>query len=228
LHREVVDAIGTSIVQGALRPGDVLPTEADLSGDLGVSRTVIREALRVLASKGLVETRPKTGTRVLPRARWQPMDPDVLRWQFAGDVEAPLYREILEIRSIIEPAAAGLAAARRTDEEAQEIMLLLERMELGVSDEIAYMEADIDFHAAILRATHNDLLGQMIATVANALEATRPITARVTGGRQREMPSHRAIAVAIQKGQSAKAIDAMSKCVAATTRDVESILRKEQ
>ncbi len=227
LHREVVDAIGTTIVQGIRRPGDVLPNEAELSSELEVSRTVVREAIKVLAAKGLVEARPKTGTRVLPRTNWQLIDPDVLQWQFSGDVDAALWMEILEVRSIIEPAAAGLAAVRRTDDEARGIMDLLDRMDAAVEDSAAYIHADIEFHSAILRASHNELLGQMIATVHNALEATRRITVHVPGGRQREMPNHRAVATAIVKGQRAKAVAAMTELVEATTRDVESVLRKE-
>src|SRR5437867_4809520 len=108
LHGRIVHAIGRRILGGDLQPGDLLPAEPEL----GASRTVVREAIKVLAAKGLVESRPKTGTRVRPRESWNLLDPDVLAWLQDGAVSEDLLRKLTEVRRIIEPAAAELAAAR--------------------------------------------------------------------------------------------------------------------
>src|SRR5881398_3488194 len=112
LHGELVHEIGVRILRGELRPGDLLPTEEELQGELAVSRTVLREAIKVLAAKGLVEARPKIGTRVRPRDAWNLLDPDVLAWQQRGAGSPSLLRALTEVRRSIEPAAAELAASR--------------------------------------------------------------------------------------------------------------------
>jgi GntR family galactonate operon transcriptional repressor len=225
LHRDVVEALGRPIVVGDRPPGDALPNEADLSLELEVSRTVVREAIKVLAAMGLVEVRPKTGTRVLPRSYWRLIDPDVLRWLFEREVDERPYREISEVRMIIEPQAASLAAVRRTDAEAREISGLLDRMALATKDPSTYIAADIAFHSSILRATHNDLLTQMTATIHAALEASRTVTVRVPGGPAKAMPHHRAVSDAIVSRRGAAASLSMRRLVGATWKDVESILQ---
>ena len=114
LHATVVEQIGLRIVQGDFLPGEALPNADDSSEMLGVSRTVLREAIKVLAGKGLVESRPKTGTRVRPRADWNFLDPDVLSWRYAGGVSADDVRALFELRRAIEPMSAALAAQRAT------------------------------------------------------------------------------------------------------------------
>ena len=111
LHGEVVHTIGLQIVSGHLRPGDPLPPEDELTSDLAVSRTVLREAVRVLAAKGLVLARPKTGTRVRERSDWNILDPDVLSWRAEAGYDQKLYEETTEVRLAIEPLAARLELA---------------------------------------------------------------------------------------------------------------------
>src|SRR5438034_2683712 len=126
LHGRIVHAIGRRILSGDLRPGDLLPAEPDL----GASRTVVREAVKVLAAKGLVESRPKTGTRVRPRDAWNLLDPDVLTWQQDGAAASEeLLRKLTEVRRIIEPAAAELAAARADAADIAALERALEAME---------------------------------------------------------------------------------------------------
>src|SRR5438046_5262201 len=117
LHGAVVHDIGLRIVQGELEAGDPLPTEDELSGELSVSRTVLREAIKVLAAKRLVESRPKTGTRVRQRAEWNLLDPDVLAWQLEAGPSPQFLEDTVELRAIIEPAAARLPAEPATDEQ---------------------------------------------------------------------------------------------------------------
>lgn len=225
LHRDVVEALGRPIVAGDRAPGDALPNEADLGLELAVSRTVVREAIKVLAAMGLVEVRPKAGTRVLPRSYWHLIDSDVLHWLFEREVDERPYREISEVRMIIEPQAASLAAARRSDDEAREIAELLDRMTLAADDPAAYIAADIAFHSAILRATHNDLLIQMTSTIHAALEASRKLTVRVPGGPAGATPRHRAVSDAIVAHRGAAAWRSMERLVGATWNDVEAILQ---
>ena len=135
LHGEVVHTIGLQIVNGDLQPGDALPPEDDLTSDLSVSRTVLREAVRVLAAKGLVEARPKTGTRVRERGEWNILDPDVLSWRTEASDDHKLYEETTEIRLAIEPLAARLAATRATDEEVAGIMEAYAGMAAGLDDQ---------------------------------------------------------------------------------------------
>jgi DNA-binding FadR family transcriptional regulator len=224
LHRDVVEALGRPIVRGDRRPDELLPNEAQLSLELEVSRTVVREAIKVLASMGLVEVRPKTGTRVLPRSFWRLIDPDVLRWQFDDEVDEHLYHEISEVRLMIEPRAAALASSRRSAAESEEIARLLSVMSATTHDPMAYIQADIAFHSAILQATHNDLLAQMAGTIHTALVASRKVTVRVPGGPARAMPHHHAVGEAIIAGQAPKAARAMERLVKATWSDVVSIL----
>src|SRR5919108_94538 len=111
LHGAVVHEIGVRIVRGELEPGDTLP-ENGLADEPAVSRTVVREAIKVLAAKRLVESRPKTGTRVRPRRDWNLLDPDVLAWQVEAGADTDFLAQALEVRRMIEPAAARLAAER--------------------------------------------------------------------------------------------------------------------
>src|SRR4249920_2142636 len=108
----VVNRIGMRIIGGDIAPAASLPNEADLCTQLGVSRTIVREATKVLASKGLLESRPKTGTRVRPPESWNLLDPDVLAWQWAAMPRAEFVREIFELRRAFEPTVAALAAMR--------------------------------------------------------------------------------------------------------------------
>ena len=112
LHGQVAHQIGERILRGDIAPGQSLPNEADLSEELNVSRTALREAIKVLAAKGLLESRPKTGTRVRSRDNWNMLDPDVLAWLFADGPNAAASEMLFEIREIFEPSAAAMAATR--------------------------------------------------------------------------------------------------------------------
>ncbi len=215
------------VVQGSLPPGSVLPSEAELSLKLKVSRTVVREALKVLAAKGLVDSRPKRGTRVLPRAHWSLIDDDVLSWQVNVGADIDFYRSVSEVRSIIEPHAAALAAERRADEELARMEALLARMGGSLGDRRDYIAADLDLHAAILQATHNELLLQMTGTLTVAWRASRDVTTRVPGGMSAAMITHRAVIDAISGRDVVRAQEAMTELVDIAARDVELVFSRE-
>jgi GntR family galactonate operon transcriptional repressor len=228
LHREVVGSLGRRIVRGELQPGLSLPNEADLSLELGVSRTVVREAIKVLASKGLVESRPKTGTRVLPRANWSLADPDVLRWRLETGPDAALLHEISEVRAFIEPHAAGLAAARHTTAEGERLARWLDQMEASLDDAEAYIAADLAFHSEILAATHNELLAQITGTVSAALEASREVSTQAPGGPRTAQGLHREVATAILAHDRDRAISAMEALIRRTAHDIDEVLHPSQ
>src|SRR5947209_723202 len=177
IHAAVVNGIGRRIVRGELAPGAILPEQGQLSRQLGVSRTVVREATKVLAAKGLVESRSKRGTVVLPRSQWRLLDPDVLAWLTEDGLDPEFLRSMFEVRLIIEPAAARLAAERATPDELAALEAAFEAM-AAAADEAAYLEADVRYHAMLVAATHNDHLVQLVAAFGPALQTGLRVATR--------------------------------------------------
>jgi GntR family transcriptional regulator, galactonate operon transcriptional repressor len=207
LHGEIVHRIGVQILRGDLRPGDALPVE-ELSTEFGVSRTVLREAVKVLAAKGLVEARPKTGTRVRPRGAWNLLDPDVLAWRFEASPDADFFRNIVELRRIVEPEAARLAAERATKEEIAELETVFRQMEAAMDDFDAYLEPDLRFHELILQACHNELLEHMagmMRAVFRALFVAAPPRTRSSSRRATALHGEIVSAVSTRNGAAAEA-----------------------
>ncbi len=215
LHRVVVDELGLRIVGGDLGPGQTLPPEADLSAALGVSRTVVREAIKVLAAKGLVESRPKVGTRALPRASWSLIDPDVLAWQVQAGPDPAFVADLVEVRDFIEPRAAEIAATRATPEERAALVGLQEELE-AAGETPASIRIDLALHAAILRATHNGLLAQMTGAIIAALDAGPVGQVQAPGGPVPLNHAHRLVVEAIGRADPAGARDAMEALIAST------------
>jgi len=176
LHGRVVDGVGLRVVSGRAVPGEILELDA-LADEFDVSRTAIREALKVLAGKGLIDARPKRGTFVRDRGAWNLIDPDVLRWQFDAMADPHMLDKLAEIRTMIEPAAAELAARRRTDADLAELDAALAQMAVeaqatpGQPDTEAIVEADLRFHRALLAATHNELVEQFSSVIEIGLRA---------------------------------------------------------
>jgi DNA-binding FadR family transcriptional regulator len=224
LHRDVVDALGRRIVTGVLAPGHVLVNEASLSIGMDVSRTVAREAIQVLAAKGLVASRPKVGTRVLPRDQWNLFDPDVLAWSLEAADAAVRYDEIYEVRMIIEPRVASLAAERRTPAEAAHLAEMLEAMRAGVSDYATFVAADLEVHSAILGAAHNDLLAQLAEMIRLVLNACQRVSACVAEGRSRAVEEHRAVVDAIAGQAPDEAAQATERLLSSAARDLREVL----
>lgn len=223
LHRELVDALGRRIVKGDPAPGQALPNESDLGLELEVSRTAVREAVKVLAAKGLVDVRPKTGTRVLPRVRWNLIDPDVMHWQFQDGANEGLLRELTEVRLILEPAAARLAAERHTEDDLRSIEERLDAMSRAEEDAEAFVEADVEFHSAIVRSGHNELLAQVLETIHEALIASRRVTVRVPGGPGRAARLHVGVVRAIRARDAVEAERSMNRHIRESLEEVEKL-----
>jgi DNA-binding FadR family transcriptional regulator len=226
LHGQIVHDIGRQILSGEIQPGEVLP----LHSGVRASRTVLREAIKVLAAKGLVESRPKTGTRVRPRLSWNLLDPDVLAWQREGAPPAQFLRKLTEVRRIVEPAAAELAGARATARERSVIAEAYRDMESALAgreaDYDAFDLADMRFHLAIMQACHNDLLEQMSGVVFGALLVSFRATSRLPGSARASLPNHRAILDAIRDRDAARAARSMRRLVHTTAREIEAFSRR--
>ena len=165
----VVETLGSRIVRGDLQPGDTLPNEADLGRELNASRSVVREAVKSLASKGLLEARTRIGTRVLPSSQWNLLDPEVLGWRYAAMPPMQFFREMFEIRRMIEPEAASLAAARATAADIAVMDQAFRDIETAEESSNQAIDADRRFHRAILAASHNELMLQMGAIISVGL-----------------------------------------------------------
>lgn len=224
LHRQVVDTLGLRIVQGTIKVGETLPTEAELSLELGVSRTVTREAIKVLSEKGLVVSRPKTGTQVQPRTNWNLLDADILNWEYEVGPRNDFLRKLTEVRRIIEPHTSELAAQRATPDEIAFMEDAYRRMEMSVEDDNAYIAADMQFHAAIVKASHNELLEQIINTIRVALVASRKVTTQIPGGSSEALPLHYAVLDAIRRRQPQAAYQAMEYLINRAANDIERII----
>lgn len=226
LHGQIVHDIGRQILSGQIQPGQVVP----LHKGLPASRTVLREAVKVLVAKGLVETRPKTGTRVRSRLSWNLLDPDVLDWQRAGAPPAQFLRKLTEVRRIVEPAAAQLAGERATAKECAAIAQAYRDMESAMSgptpDFDAFDLADMRFHRAITLACHNDLLEKMSGVVFGALLVSFLATSRLPGSAKASLPNHRAILDAIQARDGKRAARAMHRLVQTTAREIDAFSRR--
>src|SRR5579883_2692108 len=157
--------IGLRILRNDFKPGDILANEPDLSLQLHISRSALREALKVLGAKGLIEARPKTGTRVRPRAEWNLLDPEVISWQHEVGFDTSFLQAICEVRLMFEPMTAGLAAVRATAGEVARIEECCQLLQEAVDSSERYIPADLQFHTAICAAAHNELLQKIITTL---------------------------------------------------------------
>lgn len=221
LHQRVVDELGRRIVDGAWQPGDPLPVEDVLAAGIGVSRGVLREAVKSLVAKGMLHVRPRTGTRVLPPEHWNHLDPDVLRWKQAGDAAA-LLRDTGELRRIVEPEAARLAAERAAPGAVRALYDALAAMEAAATEPErgGYVEADIAFHRALLDAGGNRLLGSLGRAVEIALEHSFAISTQTPGAAEASLPGHRAIVEAVEARDPAAAAAAVLAIIEAAEQEI--------
>ncbi len=224
LAEQVGQQIGLSIMRNDFKPGDALLSEPELSLQFKVSRPVLREALKMLGAKGLIESRPKTGTRVRPRADWNLLDPDVIAWQYEVGFDRSFLQAICEIRLMFEPMTAGFAAARATAEEVARIEECCQLLEEAVDLIELYIPADLQFHTAICSAAHNELLQKIITTLETPLRASRIITSQLPGANQVAMPLHWAITEAIRNRDEQAAEVTMRKLIILTTEDIHRAL----
>ena len=207
----MLDQLGRAIVTGRY-DNERFPTEDELTARYNVSRTVTREAVKMLTAKGLLKAKPRAGTTVQPPAAWSFFDPDVLRWLLERKFSLDLLRHFNELRTAIEPQAAALAAQAGPGPAYDAIEAGLQRMEAAERGEDDTLEADIAFHIAVLEASANPFFLQFRDMVATALRTSIRFTNRFKG-RTADVAAHRAVFTAIQTGDPAAARAAMATII---------------
>jgi DNA-binding FadR family transcriptional regulator len=212
--------LATAILRGDYPPRSTLPREAELMQAFGVSRTVLREALRTLTSKGLVESRPKVGTRVRPRAAWNLLDADLLEWY--SQVMPPLAftLKLQEMREMVEPYAAALAARGCSDEALAELEDAHAAM-VAARNEDEWVKADLHFHMSVLAACSNELLMPLGPLIERTLEAQLRLNAKRAGVFNAALAEHTAVRDAIRKREPELARDAMAGLLGMTRKRIE-------
>lgn len=225
LHGSTVTELGTRIVSGALPQGHILDL-ASLGAELDMSLTALREAIKVLMAKGLLEARQRRGTTVLPRSRWNLLDADVIRWRSeVGETQAVL-RDLAEVRAVVEPEAASLAALRRTDDDLEVLDAALAAMREAVGgDPQVAAAADLQFHRAMLQATHNEMLARMDVFIEPALLLRDDLVHRHAD--EDPVPSHERVVEAVRAGDAAAASVAARELLTKADADAERLFDEE-
>ena len=219
VHSSIARDIGLRIVRGDYPPGSILPNEAQWSQSFGVGRSAVREAIKILMAKGLLASRPKVGSRVEPRERWNLLDRDVLSWYAMVPDKAAFLRTVQEFRYIIEPEATAFAAMRRTHAQMEEISRACREMGEAPSL-VERTRADTRFHLAILRASGNELLVPLGALIESAFAQLFNFTSGEVGGLQHAQKLHENIEKNIRLQRPAAARAAVRKLLANTDKIV--------
>ena len=225
LHARVAHEIGRRIISSGYAEGASLPRESELAEQFGVSRQAVREALKVLAAKGLVASRRRTGTSVLPRASWNLLDPDVLAWHSPESIRKEFLDDLVELRRVIEPPAAALAARRVDSERLCRIKAALDGMRANVDNEPQFLEADAEFHAALLAASGNSLFERLSTIIGPVLDVAFKVQAQETWRFKIGIEQHAAVYEAIARGDPEAARNAMEEIVSTAKDAINRVLR---
>jgi len=220
LHSQLAQKLGIDILSRRWLPGEILPSEIDMANTYAISRSAVREAVRTLAAKGMVEPRRRRGTCVTERTKWNMLDPDVLGWMFAAEPEEMLVKNLFEMRLILEPAAARLAAQRRTDLHLAAMLNALKIMERETLLTEVGLQADIDFHAALMAAAGNEQLSALNASIGAtaALSNRYKIEHNILG--RDPVPAHLAVFQAIERRDAEEAHWCMQYLVRLAVKDL--------
>jgi GntR family transcriptional regulator, galactonate operon transcriptional repressor len=227
LHDLVVRQLALSLIE-AERASEpiVFPNEAGLCRQLGVSRTVLRESMKVLADKGMVARRPRGGTRARPRSEWRLLDADILAWQAEIDPDPRFLRDLCEVRLAIEPTAASFAALRASPEELKAIERCLERREAKIEaasfDEI--VDLDLEFHTAIVTASHNSLFVQLDTIMRHPFRSALCCTSRLPDTLALGLEAYRNLGAALHRRDPLAARNASEQIVGVAMLAVEQVV----
>lgn len=226
-HTKIARDLGTAIVTNRCEAGTILPGEVELAAKFGVSRSVVREAMRALATRGLIESKPKIGTRVKPRESWHLLDPIVLQWMFDAAPSHKFVKSLFELRMIVEPAAAELAARKKTGRHLATMGHALEEMARHTLHTSEGQLADQAFHAAILEASDNELLVNLSASIGAAVRWTTYFKFRSDKKPRDPIDEHRALFDAIAQSDGEAARDAAMTLIEIAERETEVALNEE-
>lgn len=224
VHGNTVDHIGEAIVAGRYGVGASIPPEPVLCLELGVSRTVVREAVKSLIAKGLMTTGPKVGTRVLSEEHWNWFDPDVIVWQSKAGLTAEFLRDLQDLRRVVEPAAIRLTAERATAKDIAEIEDAYAGMKRAVESGGDYVTYDLRFHQGLLRACGNRMLVQMSKALGALLRTSFEISTRRKDGPRNSLPLHREVLDAVIAHDPERAEKAIQVLIDGARTDIEEVL----
>jgi len=224
VHGHTLDLLGEAIVGGRYPAGQSIPPEPLLCEELGVSRTVVREAVKSLVAKGLLVTGPKLGTRVLPEDGWNWFDPEVVRWKSRMGLTREFLRDLQELRRVVEPAGVRLAAERATAQDLAEIETAYAGMKNAIEQGGDYVSNDLRFHQGLLRACHNRMVVQMSKALGALLRTSFEISTSRPDGPASSLPLHRAVLDAVIARQPAKAERACLVLIDGAQEDIEQVL----
>ena len=199
LQDTVLERLGRDIVKGRYGEGTFLPTEAELAAEFSVGRSTVREVVRVLVSKAMLEVRPRNGTRVRPRTEWRQLDRDLVRWTFAEGPDPALLNDLIEVRRIVEPEAAALAAERAGAADLLAMESAYRAMEAALPGDLsACVAADVAFHSALLCATGNTVLKEFETMIEAALGAAFQLSTTSVQSYTRTLSAHWAVYDAVR------------------------------
>ena len=221
---QTLDQLGEAIVSGRHAPGSTIPPEPQLGEQLGVSRTVVREAIKSLVAKGLVVTGPKVGTRVLPADQWNWFDQSVVRWHTRVGLSHEFLRDLQELRRVVEPAAVRLAAERATADDLAEIETAYAGMKHAIEHGGDYVTHDLRFHQGLLRACHNRMLVQMSKALGALLRTSFELSTAKPHGPAQSLPLHRAVLDAVIARDADRAERAALVLIDGAYEDIQAVL----
>lgn len=222
-HDAIAAILGAEILSGRRKPGHRLPSEAEMHKRFGVSRMVLREVSKTLAAKGMVTFKARVGTLVTEAASWNWLDPDVLSWRMSLGLDDALLKQVGEVRAMMEPAAAMLAAQRASKTQIATILAATRAMQAAAGDRQRFSQADYAFHAAVAAASGNPLLCSLTAivdVVMAAFLAVVPVSPPALSAFHRSILLHVKVADAIAARSPLRARRAMEKVVSMGNRDI--------
>lgn len=226
LHERVVEQIVADVIGGGYAPGTCLPTEPELAGQFGVSRAVIREAVRILAAKRLVTVKHGSGVWVRPADEWDGLDPLVLTHRLRRGHDARLIDHLLEARRIVEVEVAGLAAERCTAADLAELGGIVVAMRESLADDRRFAALDLAFHDGLFRAAQNPLLREMAGATLSAMRTARQLGTQDVERRSASEDGHEEILAALRAGDAARARQAMRAHIRQAEGDIKCNLRR--
>ena len=224
----IADLLGEAILSGHYPPSSAIPPENMLCVEFGVSRTVIREAIKSLVAKGMVSTGPKVGTRVLPADQWNWFDPQLIAWNSKIGLSREFLRDLQELRRVVEPAAVRLAAERATAQDIADIEAAYAGMKQAIEFGGDYVSHDLLFHQGLLKACHNRMVIQMSKALGALLRTSFEISTSKPNGPAQSLPMHRAVLYAVIAKAPDKAERAVLKLIDGARDDIEMVLSSKR
>jgi len=224
LRGSIAHYLGTAIVSGRIQPGARLTGEVENAEALNVSRNAYREAVQVLTAKGLVASKTKDGTRVLPRSNWNLLDPMVLAWAFSGEPDVAFVRDLFELRAVVEPAIARLAAERRDKDDIREMKKALADMRRHTLATETGRAADRAFHETLLRSARNEVMMSLAASIGSAVNWTTVFKQRSRALPRDPVPDHVRVFDAVVAGDGEMAAQAMQALIDLAHKDTTAAM----